>query len=39
MITLVEDLCISFNPEIQAFTIKDLKDTRPEIDIVCSAQI
>jgi nicotinamidase-related amidase len=38
-INVVEDLCISFNTEVQTFTLQDLKDTRPEIAIVYSNEI
>lgn len=32
-ITIVKDCCIAFDQETQEFTLKDLKDTRPEIEI------
>lgn len=33
-ITIVKDCCVAFDNETQEFTLKDLKDTRPEIEIV-----
>lgn len=30
-ITVIKDCCISFDEEIQNFTLKDLKETREEI--------
>lgn len=30
-IAVIKDCCVSFSPEMQEFTIKDLKETRPEI--------
>jgi nicotinamidase-related amidase len=31
-ITVIEDCCVAFSKKIHDFTIKDLKETRPEID-------
>ncbi|MHC1716326.1 MAG: cysteine hydrolase family protein [Candidatus Dojkabacteria bacterium] len=36
-VKVIEDLCISFNSEIQTFTLKDIKDTRPEVEMISSS--
>lgn len=33
-ITMVRDCCVAFDSETQEFTLKDLKETRPEIELV-----
>ncbi len=33
-VTIISDCCQAFNEEIHNFTLKDLKETRPEINIV-----
>ena len=38
-IKVIKDLCISFNPEIQTFTIEDIKNTRPEVKMISSSEI
>jgi nicotinamidase-related amidase len=32
-VTIINDCCIAFTKEIHEFTLKDLKETRPEIQI------
>ena len=32
-ISIVSDCCVSFTKETQEFTLRDLKETRPEINI------
>ncbi len=38
-IKIIEDLCISLSQEIQIFTLKDIKETRPEVEIISSSSI
>lgn len=38
-VTLVSDCCIAFDQETQDFTLKDLKATRPEIEVVSLEEI
>jgi nicotinamidase-related amidase len=33
-ITVIKDTCVAFSDEIQKFTFKDLKNTRPEIEFL-----
>ncbi|MFQ5647641.1 MAG: cysteine hydrolase family protein [Candidatus Aenigmatarchaeota archaeon] len=33
-ITVIKDCCVSFKPEVQEFTLRDLKETRPEIEFL-----
>ncbi|GAG51273.1 unnamed protein product [marine sediment metagenome] len=32
-ITVIKDCCVAFSDELQEFTFKDIKDTRPEIKV------
>ncbi|MCK9368470.1 cysteine hydrolase [Candidatus Dojkabacteria bacterium] len=38
-VKVIKDLCISFSTEMQEFTLKDLKYTRPEIEMVSLSEI
>ncbi|MBP6910666.1 isochorismatase family protein [Patescibacteria group bacterium] len=32
--TLIEDCCMSMNPDTHQFTLEDIRTTRPEIEIM-----
>lgn len=38
-IKIISDSCVAMNNEVHEFTLKDLKETRPEIDIVSLQQM